>query len=95
MGNTVKAVLIKLEKIKYALKFFLIEVDSMDAKITHGEKFYNIIKKIGFSNNSEKFSAKNFEYLFSIPETEEFFKWFLNGTKISLSFSFPTSEGES
>ena len=48
----------------------------MDLKETPGERFFNIIKNTGYTCH-ENFSAKNFEYLFAIPDTAVFFNWFL------------------
>jgi hypothetical protein len=48
----------------------------MEAKETQGEKFFSILKKTGYAGR-EKLSAKNFEYLFSIPDTSAFFNWFI------------------
>ena len=49
----------------------------MESKESQGEKFFNILKKTGYTG-CEKLSAKNFEYLFSIPDTSAFFNWFVN-----------------
>ena len=49
----------------------------MEFKETQGEKFFNILKKTGYTG-CEKLSPKNFEYLFSIPDTSAFFNWFIN-----------------
>ena len=48
----------------------------MEARHTQGERFFDIIKNTGFAD-TRKLSAKNFEYLFTIPDTGDFFRWFL------------------
>jgi hypothetical protein len=53
---------------------------------TKGEKFYNILKALGCSE-TERSTPHNFQYLFDLKETKDFFEWFINNVDESCTLT--------
>ena len=53
---------------------------------TKGEKFYNILKSLGCSE-TERSTPQNFQYLFDLKETKDFFEWFINNVDESCTLT--------